>query len=295
MNLASKIHTAATYLLVTAAYNEEKYIERTIKSVVAQTVPPLKWVIVSDGSTDRTDEIVLKYAQKHRFIMLNRITEQHPRNYSAQVLAINAGLGVLRAYDSEFVANLDADVSFEPTYYQRLISRFESDPKLGLAGGYVLEKRRGVFQSRPGNSTRSVPHAVQFFRRSCFDSVGLYQPLAYGGPDWVAEVRARQLGWKVAAFQDLPVCHYRATASSGGQLRGRLRQGRMDYSVGSLFLFEVLKCARRLRDSPSVLGAIARLYGFLSLYLSRKPRCMPDEFVQYLQQEQRKRLLALIR
>jgi len=294
MNSTHQSVTTGTYVLVTAAYNEEKYIEQTIRSVVAQKVWPKKWVIVSDASADRTDEIVSRYAQQHSFIELHRITKEHPRNFTAQVLAINEGTALMKELAFDFIGNLDADVSFDPTYYQTLLGRFAEDDSLGLAGGFIFEKDGFVFRSRPANNVSSVAHAVQLFRRSCFGAVGPYVPMAHGGPDWVAEVRARQMGWKVEAFPDLPVYHFRPTAGAEGVLRGRLRQGKMDYSMGSLFLFELLKCARRVHESPRVVGASIRFYGYSSSYLRRAPRLVPDDFVQHLRQEQRQRMRALL-
>ena len=201
-----------SYVLVTAAYNEEKHIERTIQSVIAQTVLPRKWVIVSDGSTDQTDEIVRRYSQDHPFITLSRISEDHPRNWSAQVMAINHGYDLLTASEFDFFGNVDADISFAPNYYEILLQRFTCDSEMGCAGGYICEEDNGVFKNRLSNSTSSVAHAVQLFRRACFEVAGPYQVLKFGGPDWVAEVRARQFGWKVVAFPDLKVNHYRPTA-----------------------------------------------------------------------------------
>src|ERR1022692_4850163 len=98
------------YVLVTAAYNEGGFIENTIRSVISQEVPPARWVIVSDGSTDNTDEIVKRYAAQYDFIQLYRITEDHPRNFAAQVNAINAGIAQLSGAEYEFIGNMDADV-----------------------------------------------------------------------------------------------------------------------------------------------------------------------------------------
>jgi hypothetical protein len=249
---------------------------------------------MSDGSTDRTDEIVASYARQYPFIHLNRTTDEHPRNFAAQVRAINAGCETLKATAYEFIGNLDADVCFEPQYYETLLQRFDVDEELGCAGGLIFEEHRGVFRSRPANSRSSVAHAVQFFRRACFEDAGPYMALPYGGPDWVAEVRARQKGWKVESFSDLPVHHLRPTAGAEGLLRGRVRQGRMDYSVGSLFMFEVLKCARRLNETPRVLGAVLRFYGYLSSYVRGDPRPLGDDFIGYLQQEQAQRLCGLL-
>lgn len=283
------------YVLVTAARNEEKYIEQTLQSVAAQTVKPLKWVIMSDGSTDRTDEIVCAYARENPFLHLSRITDDHSRNFAAQVTAINAGCEMLQGLTYDFFGNLDADVRFGPRYFETLLQRFADDDQLGCAGGFIYEEQRGEFRSRPANNQSSVAHAVQMFRRACFEEVGPYMALRYGGPDWVAEIRARQKGWKVESFPDLPVEHLRPTAGAEGVFRGRVRQGRMDYSVGSLLLFELLKCARRMNESPRVVGSVLRLYGYLSSYLRSDPRLLGDDLVHYLRYEQTQRLRDLLR
>lgn len=282
------------YVLVTAAYNEEKYIERTLQSVVSQTLLPLKWIIVSDGSTDGTDAIVKRFANKYPFITMHRITEEHPRNFAAQVNAINAGYGQLEALKFQFIANLDADIGLEPTYYETLVARIQRDPNLGLIGGFVYEDYGKGFRNRRTNSTHAVAHAVQFFRRDCYEAIGGYRPLEHGGPDWVAEVMVRQLGWRVQAFPDLVVRHYRPAASAGGFVRGWYRQGLMDYSLGSVPLFEIAKCIRRIPERPFVIGALARLAAFGFCYVVRAPRLVTPEFMHYLRKEQHQRLRAMI-
>jgi poly-beta-1,6-N-acetyl-D-glucosamine synthase len=281
------------YVLVTAAYNEEAYLEKTIQSVIAQTVLPMRWAIVSDGSTDRTDEIVLSYAARYPFIQLVRVQEEHARNFAAQVHAIDLGCKSLQNLDYRFLANLDADLTFEPTYYSRLIDKFHEDPDLGLAGGYVCEERNGIFISRKGNRDYSVPHAVQMFRRDCFECVGGYLALPYGGPDWHAQVVARMRGWGVKAFADLPVFHLRPTGSADRIMRHLFRQGRMDYSLGSYPPFEVLKLVRRFPSKPYVSGALVRLSGFLLGYWLREERPVTQEFIRFLRTEQKNALRSL--
>lgn len=289
---STPVKAGMRYVLVTAAYNEERFIEQTIQSVCAQSVLPLRWVIVSDASTDRTDQIVEAYARKHEFLTLHRITKEHPRNFAAQVMAIRAGCEELRDLEFDFIGNLDADVSMESSYFETLLDRFHADPGLGLAGGNICEEVQGEFRTRRGNNYQCVPHAVQMFRRSCFEAVGGYLPMKYGGPDWVAEVCARQLGWAVRSYPDLPVRHYRPTSGAEGKLRAWWRQGQMDYSVGSLFLFEVGKCARRIRAQPILAGAAVRLLSYCVGYVKREPRQVSENFVRFLQNEQRNRLWA---
>lgn len=210
------------------------------------------------------------------------------------MFAIQTGCEELQSLDFDFIGNLDADVAMDCGYFKTLLSRFNDEPGLGLAGGYICEESQGEFRSRTTNNPQSVAHAVQVFRRSCFEAVGGYMPMKYGGPDWVAEVRARQMGWAVRSYPDLPVRHYRPTNAADGRLRGSWRQGRMDYSVGSLFLFEVIKCARRIRSRPFLLGAAARLLAYCASCAKREDRLVPEDFVRYLQSEQRNRLLAML-
>lgn len=279
-----------SYALATAAYNEEKLIEKVIISIVSQTVRPKKWVIVNDGSSDRTAEIVQKYADKHDFIRLYTVTEEHPRDLTAQVHAINRGFEQLWAVDCDLIGNLDADVTFEPTYFERLLARFAADPRLGLAGGFIHEEQEGEFRSRRGNVESSVAHAVQLFRRECLEELGGYRPFTWAGADWYAEVTLRMKGWKVYSIPQLRAFHHRPTGKGFGILRYAYRGGLMDFYMGTHPLFEVVKMTRRMVDKPYVVGAAVRLSGFVSAYWKRLPRQVPAEFMDYLRKEQMARL-----
>jgi poly-beta-1,6-N-acetyl-D-glucosamine synthase len=285
------------YVLVTAAYNEEKYIEQTLRSIVAQTLHPAKWIVVSDGSTDKTDEIVKSYAAEHDFIQLCRISEDHPRNFAAQVYAINRGLSQLEGTEYSFVGNLDADITLEPDYFSRLLEKFRLNPNLGLGGGSIYERSPdGGFFPRTVSTVTSVAHACQLFRRECFDAIGgAYRALRYGGPDTYAETSVRMKHWQVSSFSDLKVFHHRPTNSAEGVLRGWFRQGKMDYSLGALPAFEFFKLLRRVRVPPYVLGSLARCAGFLHSYAHREERLVPQDFIAFLRQEQKERVLHLLR
>jgi poly-beta-1,6-N-acetyl-D-glucosamine synthase len=289
--------STSSYVLVTAAYNEDRLIEQTIRSVVSQTILPAKWVIVSDGSTDRTDGIVRRYAAEHEFIQLHRISEDHARNFAAQVNAINRGLSLLENADYAFVGNIDADITLEPDYFARLLEKFRQNRRLGLGGGAIYERSGdGSFAERRGNTVTSVAHACQLFRRACFEVIGAaYLPLPYGGPDHHAEIMARMTGWQVASFPDLKVFHHRRTGSVGGVLRGWFRQGKMDYSLGTLPLFEFFKLFRRAFMKPYLIGSMVRLAGFLDSYWRRENRAIPHNVVLYFRREQIQRMVNLFR
>src|SRR6266487_6723 len=131
----------STYVLITPARNEAQFIEQTIRSVVGQTVRPAKWVIVSDGSTDGTDDIVRKYAALHDWIELVRMPERKERHFAGKVLAFNAGYDRVRLLPYRFLACMDADISFEPDYFAYLLDRASQDPSLGIVGTAFREGR----------------------------------------------------------------------------------------------------------------------------------------------------------
>jgi len=281
-----------SYALVTAAYNEEKIIEQVIQSIANQRLLPQRWIIVSDGSTDRTDEIVRRYATRHRFIELLRISEDHPRNFNAQLNAINLGFSHLKNTHCAFIANLDADITLEPEYFEHLLSEFADDPDLGLAGGYIYEKRGGKFRCRPGNSISSVAHGVQCFRRECLEALGGYSPFSWGGTDTHAGICLRMLGWKVQSVPSLKAFHHRPTGGGFGAIRYRFRGGLMDHYLGTHPLFELFRIARRMAAKPYFIGGAVRLSGFLWAYCKGAKREVPQEYIDFVRREQMAKLRA---
>jgi len=284
-----------TYVLVTSAYNEEERIGHTIESVLRQTVLPLRWVIVSDGSSDSTDKIVRSYAEQHDFIRFLRIERAPGRSFGSKVRALQAGSKLLEGTNPSLIGNLDADVTVGPDYFESLIVCFEQRPSLGIAGGFVCEETDGEFRSRRSNRSYSVAHAAQLVRRECYDAIGGYAVLEYGGEDWHAQISAQMRGWETQAFPEFKIFHHRRTGEGDNLLRHKFRQGRMDYSLGSGALFETLKCAERLPEKPFLLGSLARLAGFFWSAIRRDGRPVSAEFVSFLRQDQRQRIAALIK
>src|SRR5580704_14498518 len=278
------------YVLLTAAHNEEANIERTILSLLSQRLLPKRWVIVSDCSSDRTDEIAQAYADRHDFIRFLRISRPPGRSFGAKVTALRSGNELLQDVASGFIGNLDADVSVGPSYFEDLIAHFEREPGLGLAAGFVYEKNGADFQSREKNRTYSVSHAAQLMRRECYDAIGGYAVLEFGGEDWHAQISARMQGWTVAAFPDQKILHHRPTGAGDRLTRHAFRQGRMDYAFGSDPSFEFLKCVRHYRDRPLIIGSIMRLSGFFWSYVSRDSRPVSREFIAFLQKEQKEKV-----
>jgi len=295
-NTSAKVGTRNdAYVLITAAHNEEKFIEGTIRSVLAQSVRPSRWVIVSDGSTDRTNEIVAGYANENAFIQLLRVDQPHKHDFGAKAHAIRAGYELLKDEQYDFIGILDADISLEPDNYRTMLNEFGADSKLGVAGGFIHEEKDGVFTSRVTNRTWSVAGAMQFFRRECFEGIGGIPLLKYGGEDWCADLNASMRGWTTKAIPQLPVFHHRPTCGGTDPVRARYQQGKMAYSLGYLPIFEALRAITRLAEKPVVIGVFARLAGFASSYCLGEDRPVSKEFVQFLRKEQRRRLFSISR
>jgi len=281
------------YILITPAKNEEAYIEKTIQSVISQTIRPRKWVIVSDGSTDRTDEIIQSYAAQHDFITYLRADNKGYQGFASKVHAFNAGYKIINEEDYEFIGNLDADVSFDAVYFKGLIKEFSKNQKLGIGGGIIQELIGDKYVSQ-NISADSVAGAVQLFKKECFEKIGGYLPLIYGGVDAAAEIMARMHGWDVRTCVNLKVLHHRRVASSAGRmLRARFRQGRMYFYLGYHPLFQVMRCLYRIKDRPYIIGSVCMLWGYLWSLATKEKHALPDDVVSYLRSEQMRRLVAL--
>ena len=278
------------YTLITPARNEEAYIEKTIRSAIAQTVLPEKWVIVSDGSTDCTDEIVRSYADQNHWMELVRMPERKERHFAAKVRAFNAGYEKVRGDRYEIIGNLDADLSFEPDYIEFLLGKFSEDPRLGVAGTPFVEDASEHYDYRFSN-IEHVSGACQLFRKECFEAIGGYMPIKGGGIDWVAVTTARMKGWKTRTFTEKTIFHHRPMGTgTGNVLMARFKLGREDYYEGSHPLWELFRYVYQMKFSPIVLGGVFLLAGYTAACLQRMKRPVPPELVAFYRKEQMQRL-----
>jgi hypothetical protein len=195
----------------------------------------------------------------------------------------------------EFVAIQDADQAPEcADYYESILGEFQRNPRLGVASGYVYERPLGAWECRSENAADAVA-ASAVFRRRCFEQVGGYTPLFYGGSDWLIQLKVRMAGWELLTCPGLHILHYRPTSSAGGIWRGRFRAGLMDASFGSHPIFEFLKCCRRVTTRPLLLGSVVRFCGYIWWKLAgRKPLLAPEE-VAFLRREQKAKMRRRVR
>jgi poly-beta-1,6-N-acetyl-D-glucosamine synthase len=277
------------YVLITPARNEAAFIELTLKSVVAQTVLPLKWVIVSDGSTDGTDELVEQYAAAHPWIELVRMPERRERHFAGKVHAFNAGYERVAGLPYEIIANLDGDVSFDPDYFGFLLAKFVENPRLGVGG---TPFREGSFQyDFRFTSIEHVSGQCQVFRRACFEDIGGYKPRKAGGVDLVAVTTARMKGWQTRTFLEKPYVHHRTMSTATHHpLLVPFRGGRLDYILGSHPLWEVFRCMYQTTRPPIVVGGFLRLAGFVWAALSGVEKEIPPELLRFRRKEQLRRV-----
>lgn len=283
-----------SYAIITPAHNEGAFLERTIRSVVAQRVRPTKWVIVNDASTDNTKEIAESFAQEYSFIQVVTIVRSEGRHFGNKVRAFNRGLSELAGIEYNYVGNLDADISMDDDYFELLLNEFSRDTQLGLAGGMVHSRMGNEYVSQ-NVALDSVAGAVQLFRRQCFDQVGGYLMLPHGGIDAAAEVTARMKGWKVRTFPGLRVLEHRRTGSATARpLAARIKEGHRMLSLGYGPVFFLIRCVYRISEPPFLIGSCAAYLGYISGRLRGEPIMLPRDAVQHLRNEHRRKIRRLV-
>lgn len=286
-----------SYVLVTPARNEEALIENTIRSMIAQTLLPKKWVIVSDGSTDRTDEIVKRYAAEHPWIELVRMPERRDRTFAAKANCFNAGYERLRPLEFDVIGNLDADITFVPDYLEFLMGKFLDNPKLGVTGTPFVEADTGSKHSY-GHQFAHLEHvsgACQLFRRTCFEEVGGYIPIKGGAIDWIAVTTARMKGWTTRTFLDKTCAHHRQLGTGNDNpLMVRFRYGQKAYYVGGHPVWEILRGIFQMKDRPYLIAGAHFLAGFLWAMVTRMKRPVSKELIAFHRGEQMARLRKVL-
>jgi glycosyltransferase involved in cell wall biosynthesis len=287
-----------TYVLVTPARNEESFIERTIKSVVGQTIRPLRWVIVSDGSTDRTDEIAQRYAAAHDWIEFVRMPKRNERHFAGKVHAFAAGAARVRHLPYQIIGNLDADVSFDADYVEYLLGKFAMFPRLGVTG---TNQREEFWQARPRynywfTSIQEVPGPCQLFRRECLESIGGYTANPEGGVDLLANLRARMRGWETRVYTGRLLIHQRKQGTAQAHpWFVEFHNGRKDYVFGGHPLWQIFRAAYNLTKKPYVIGGCLMFAGYFTAVVTRRPKVFADDVVRFRRKEQMSRLRAFLR
>ena len=283
------------YVVITPARNEAQFIELTLKSMINQTVLPRKWVIVSDGSTDGTDDIVKKYMAGHPWIELVRMPERTERHFAGKVHAFNAGYTKVRETENEVIVSLDADISFEDDYFAFLLEILSADQGLGLVGTPFRELSGEPYDYRFVN-IEHVSGACQVFRRECFEAIGGYTPVKGGSIDHIAVISARMKGWKTRTFTEKSCLHHRTMGTAGRSLlQSRFKLGLKDYSMGNHPIWEFFRATRQMTLPPVLTGGLALAAGYLWGVFRQVPRPVSPDLIAFHRREQMQRLSKFMR
>jgi biofilm PGA synthesis N-glycosyltransferase PgaC len=275
-----------TYSLVTPLRNELTNLKRLARCLSAQTVLPMAWVLVDNGSTDGTLAEIDRLRAEHTWIETIRVPGTERAIPGAPIVrAFHKGLEELdrRSTRTDVVVKLDADVSFDDRHFEALLAAFAQDPKLGIAGGVCLEREENDGEWRTTHVTGDhVRGAVRAYRREVLEAV---LPLPeHVGWDGVDELKAAVLGWRTAIVASISFKHHRKVgARDGASHRRFIAQGSGAYFMGYRFGYLTLRALHHARRHPA---ALAMVWGYLAAAARRGPRFADPDVRRYLRQQQ---------
>ena len=281
------------YVLISPCRNEAQYMRQTLDTVVGQSVLPEKWVIVDDGSTDATPQILADYAARYAWIeIVTRQDRGHRAVGPGVVDAFYSGYGAINPHDYAFVCKLDLDLRLPPQYFEILMQRMVDDPKIATCSGKAYVEEGGeLIPERHGDETSLG--MTKFYRVNCFEAIGGFvREVMWDGIDCH---QCRMKGWIACSWDDpdLRFVHLRPMGSSQDSVyKGRMRHGYGQYFMGTGFLFMAASALSRVNQKPYVLGSAAMLWGWLKAALQGKPRYENPEFRRFLRSYQKRALLV---
>jgi poly-beta-1,6-N-acetyl-D-glucosamine synthase len=279
------------YVLITPVRDEEEHLESTIQSMVSQTICPAEWIIVNDGSSDRTGEIIDDYSRRYPWIRgVHRENRGFRKSGGGVVEAFNDGLRTLQSVDWDFIVKLDGDLAFSADYFESCFRIFQREPQLGLGGGVICYVDSDGSKTFEVNPTFHVRGATKIYRRACWEAIGGFWPAP--GWDTIDEVKANMLGFTTRSFPELHLIHHRVTGAADGQLGNLIKNGRANYISGYHPLFMLAKCVSRLIQRPFVTGSCALMYGFVTGYTKGIAQVDDPRMIRYLRREQIRKLLG---
>jgi len=275
------------YVLISPCRDEAEFMRQTLDSVVSQSIRPAKWVIVDDGSTDKTPEILAEYQARHDWIEVVVRSNRGRRSVGPGVIeSFYAGYGVINPDDYEYLCKLDLDLRLPPRYFELLIARMTADPRIATCSGKAYVEQDGQLVSERSGDDTSLG-MTKFYRVPCFKAIGGFvQEVMWDGIDCH---RCRMHGWIACSWDDpeMRFVHLRPMGSSDHSIYvGRMRHGYGQYFMGTGFLFVAASAMSRLNQKPYILGSLAMLWGWLKSALARNPRYHDVEFRRFLRRYQ---------
>lgn len=295
-NQASPSSRSATmnrnYLVVSAVRNEAEFIGQTLDSLASQTIKPLRWVIVDDGSTDATRTLAQQHAATHAWTeVISRSDRGFRQSGVGVVEAFYEGFSKVSHEPWDYVVKLDGDLRLPKSYFEDLILRFEKDPKLGICSGDIYNDEEGkLILDSPDDPVFHVRGAAKMYRRKCWDAIGGIQRVT--GFDTIDNLKARMLGWDTRRIPEIAVIHLRKTGMANGTWKNAFKDGRGANAVGYHPLFLFLKCFVRAFRRGSFVGAVALFCGYVSGHFVDIPKIREPDVIRYLRRQQMNRILG---
>ena len=280
-----------SYVIITPCRNEADYMRRTLDSVVAQTVTPTLWLIVDDGSTDETPQVLAEYAAKHPWIRIVTKPDRGHRAVGPGVIeAFYFGVSQIDLADYAYSCKMDLDLDLPVRYFERLIEKMEAEPRLGTCSGkpYILQDGALISERRGDEMSVGM---TKFYRRECFEDIGGYVREVMW--DAIDCHKARMKGWIARSWDepDLRFEHLRPMGSSQkGIYHGRRRHGFGQYFMGSDPLFFLATAVFRMTDKPYVLGGLSTVQGYVGAWLKGEKQLDDPELVSFIRAYQRRAL-----
>ena len=248
------------YTVVSPVKNEAKFIQHTLDSVTSQTVKPHEWVIVDDGSTDNTLEILREYAAKYDWIkILENNTHSEARAGGSKVVrAFNKGYKLITDHSYDVIVKLDGDLELPSNYFETVIQTFSENPTVGICGGYIMNKTdTGLVKEI--DIDYHVRGAFKSVRKTCFDEIGGFKEM--WNWDGLDQMAAMMKGWETRVFE-LPVIHYRPTSSAYNPYKFYFKSGRFAYRLRTNFFLHLLRTGARIKRKPYLISAITYFLGY---------------------------------
>ncbi len=278
------------YVIILPAYNEEAFLPRALDSVVRQTLLPQSLIVVNDGSTDRTPDIVREYAQRHPWIRLVNNDKKEKRAAGSKVVrAFYLGYNTLDE-DYDFLAKIDADLELPADYFEKIAGYFSADPGLGIAGGTIVVEENGQWVYEHFSDEDHVKGAFKSWRRACFEAIGGLRPSI--GWDTCDELLARYHGWTIRTDTRLQVRHYRTLGAETGSVRIRVKVGNGMYRLRYGFWITLISAAKAgYLNKPYGLTGLGVLWGWLQSFFRRDDFMVTKEEGAFIRRFRKARML----
>jgi peptidoglycan/xylan/chitin deacetylase (PgdA/CDA1 family)/glycosyltransferase involved in cell wall biosynthesis len=284
----SPVSPSPRYVIITPVKDEAEYIGYTIKSVMNQTIRPLQWIIVDDGSSDNTRSIVERYAREHVWMSCISGGDSGPRMPGVRhIRAFYQGYERLDSGTWDYIVKLDGDLSFDEEYFERCFAHFKENSRLGIGGGVILNvtENRLVLEEGPLFHVRG---ATKIYSRECWLAIGGL--IVSGSYDTLDEIKANMMGFETRSFPDMQVTHHRYTGKAYGKWAHSFKNGLNDYVSGYHPLFMITKCVKRFLQRPYSVDALGLVFGYCSGYVKKVPQVADSKLIKYLRQQQLRRL-----